>query len=131
MYDVLISPDFSLYVEDMLEVQNMYNVYRTRFVTAYWQHCGYQVIPTVSWGNPDSFHFCFEGLPTDSVIAVCGTGHEKSEKAHRLWCYGITELVKRKNPLKILVYGGRPCIIEGVNTEMVFMQDFINKRFRK
>ena len=41
-----------------------------RFVGAYWQTCGLPTIPTASWGALNSFSYCFEGLPCNSIIAT-------------------------------------------------------------
>lgn len=129
-YDYVIGPDFSLYLGIGWEVQNKYNIYKSRAITAYWQHCGLIVIPVATWGDAESFKYCFEGLPENSVIAVCGIGHNSSPWRHHLWCAAISELVRQKHPTKILVYGGKPCSIESVPVEMIFIEDFITKRFR-
>jgi hypothetical protein len=62
-------PDHSIFV-DVPDVVNMYNVYKSRFAGAYWQHCGYNVIPTLTYGNADSFRYCFDGFPERSVVAL-------------------------------------------------------------
>lgn len=129
-YDVVFAPDFSLYVDNKFEMMNRYNVYRSRFVGAYWQHCGLSVIPVASWGNADSFLYCFEGLPENSVIAVCGIGHDGNPQAHRLWCAAIRELVRQKKPTSIIVYGGNKCSVQGVNINLIFIPDYIHKNFR-
>jgi hypothetical protein len=59
-YRILLAPDFSLYADWPLAMQQ-WNVYRSRWCGRYWQELGFQVIPTVSWSTPESFDFCFEG----------------------------------------------------------------------
>lgn len=129
-YETIIGPDYSLYLGSGWEVQNKYNIYKSRAITAYWQYCGLKVIPVATWGDAESFNYCFEGLPENSVIAVCGIGHDCTPWRHHLWCAAIAELVRQKHPTKILVYGGKPCFIESVSVKMVFIEDFITKRFR-
>lgn len=80
-YELLLTPDYSLGV-DVPDFCNKRHLYMTRFVGAYWQQCGYNVLPTASWGNVDSFRYCFEGLPEQSLLAVSGMGHHKS-RAHK------------------------------------------------
>ena len=80
-FDYLYTPDFSLWRDLPTDFYNRENVYRTRFVGAYWQNCGFNVIPTASWGDLASFSYCFEGLPIHSVIAVSGMGNNKSVDA--------------------------------------------------
>ncbi len=129
-YQVLIAPDFSQHLGERWTSQNKINIYRTCVVAAYWQLCGMNVIPTASWGDANSFSYCFAHLPENSVIAVCGTGHGGNIQRHHLWVEAIRELVRQKHPIKILVYGGKPCKIERLDVELVFIEDFITKRFR-
>ncbi len=130
-YDVLFGPDYSLYLGDGWLMQNLYNVYKARAVTAYWQDCGMQVIPVATWGCANSFGYCFEGLPEYSVIAVCGIGHDRDALRHRLWTSALLELEKQKHPTTIIVYGGKPCTIKWLEARVIFIEDFITKKFRK
>jgi hypothetical protein len=50
-YRTLLTPDFSLYADWPLAVQQ-WNVYRNRWCGRYWQEAGFQIIPTVSWSTP-------------------------------------------------------------------------------
>lgn len=80
-FDYLYTPDLSLWRDLSTDFYNRENVFRTRFIGAYWQLCGCDVIPTASWGDLSSFSYCFEGLPMHSVIAVSGMGNRRSEDA--------------------------------------------------
>ena len=104
-YDYYFTPDLSLWVDLPTDFCNKENIYRTRFVGAYWQLCGYKVIPTASWGNADSFKYCYEGLPENSIIAVGGMGHHHCRAAESLWHYALQELERQKHPTLILIYG--------------------------
>lgn len=128
-FDYLFTPDYSLYVEEWLTRQNLDFVYRTRFIGAYWQRCGFGVIPTVSWGNADSFDYAFEGLPTGSVLAVCGTGHERCRAARMLWEYALRRIEEELSPILIIIYG-REAEVPGLHTPLMFIPDHITKRFR-
>lgn len=127
--DYLFTPDYSMYVDDKLTHQNIEFTYRTRFVGAYWQHCGFGVIPTVSWGNSNSFGYAFEGLPEHSVLAVCGTGHNRSHAHRELWEYGMRRMEEELSPVEIFVYGD---VVEvpGLHTPLRFIPDHITKHFR-
>lgn len=129
-YDSVFAPDFSLFLDKKFEIMNRFDVYRSRFVGAYWQYCGLNVIPVASWGSAESFSYCFEGLPEYSIVAVCGIGHDINLQAHRLWCGALQELVAQKHPTVIIVYGGNPCTVEGIGTEIIFIKDYIHKKFR-
>lgn len=128
-FDYYFTPDLSLWKDLPTEFYNKENVYRTRFVGAYWQKCGYNVIPTASWGNLNSFSYCFEGLPEYSVTGVSGMGNRKNTAAYNLWCYGLRRLEEAKSPTLIMVYG-QEIDIPGLNTPVKFIPDFISTRLR-
>lgn len=128
-FDYIFAPDYSLYV-DMPFAYNIGNLYKNRFISAYWQLCGYNVIPTASWGNADSFKYCFEGLPIDSFIAICGTGHYRNTSTRRLWEYGMREMELQLQPQMVFVYGP-PTEIPGFYTPIKFIEDYITHKFRK
>jgi hypothetical protein len=128
-YDYYFTPDLSLWVDLPTDFCNKENIYRTRFVGAYWQLCGYNVIPTASWGNADSFKYCFEGLPENSVIAVGGMGHHHCRAAESLWHYALQELERQKHPTLILIYGDEEDL-SYLATPVKFIPCFISKRLR-
>lgn len=127
-YDYYFTPDFSLWRDLPTEFCNMQNIYRTRFVGAFWQQQGFQVIPTASWGGLPSFAYCFEGIPENSIIAVSGQSNQKDLHAYNVFCYGLRRLEEEKSPLLFLVYG-REVKIPGLHTPIQFIPDFITKRY--
>lgn len=129
-YDILFAPDYSLYVGEQWYTQNLYNVYKARVVAAYWQYCGFKVIPVATWTDANSFNYCFRGLPKYSVLAVCGTGHGSNALRNRLWMEALLELERQKHPTTIIVYGGKHCAVKGLKANLMFLDDFITKRFR-
>jgi hypothetical protein len=102
-----LTPDFSLYTDHPAAVQ-LWNVFRSRWLGAYWQREGLQIIPTVSWATPASYDYCFLGLPSSSVLAVSTMGVLKHADAVRLWTLGFTEMVNRLNPAQVLCCGKLP-----------------------
>lgn len=128
-YRYVFTPDLSLWRNLQTEFFNMKNIFRTRFVGAYWQKCGFNVIPTASWGGLESFSYCFSGLPEESVIAVSGMGARKDQQSFDLWCYGIERLIIEKSPILLLIYG-EEFEIEGIDVPVKFIPSFISKRFR-
>lgn len=127
-YHTLFTPDHSLFV-DMPDAFNFTQIYKTRFAGAFWQNCGYNVIATASWGNVDSFNYCFEGLPQKSVIAICGIGIDWCRPATKLWEMGVRELVTQLSPSQIIVYGEERTV-SGVTTHMVFIPPYIKTKFK-
>lgn len=129
-FDFLFTPDYSLYVDEFLWHQNIDFTYRTRFVGAYWQNCGFNVIPTVSWGNANFFPIAIEGLPRYSILAVCGIGNKHSSVHLELWRYAIKYIEEHLEPLLMIVYG-EYVEVPGIHTPLKFIPDFISTHFRK
>lgn len=121
-FDSVLTPDFSLYMDMPLPMQ-AWNEYRRRALGRYWQRNGITVIPTLSWSVPESYGFCFGGLPDHSTYATSTVGVKRSDEAMAVWVDGMDEAIKRLDPERILLYGGNigyefPCeVVEyGVNT---------------
>jgi hypothetical protein len=105
-YRAVLSPDFSMYT-DMPEAIQLYNTFRNRWCGAYYADKGIRVIPTVNWGNENTFDFCFEGVAKGSVVAV--STYMVSESPHRkaqkeFFLKGYNEMLKRIEPEKIICY---------------------------
>ncbi len=130
-YDYLFAPDYSLFTDDDRYQQvNKQDIYRSRFIAAYWQQCGYQVIPTASWGDANSLKYCFEGLPENSVIAVCGIGHDQDNAHKALWNVAVNRLIEEKKPTTLVVYGGKQEDYRKLPVKVKYIPDFINQHFR-
>jgi hypothetical protein len=107
-YRILFTPDFSLYADWPLAMQQ-WNVYRNRWCGRYWQALGFQVVPTLSWSAPESFDFCFEGVPPNSLVAVSAVGVDMEEPFQRArFMAGFREMVERVSPSMVLAYGTLP-----------------------
>lgn len=97
-----LSPDFSLW-RDMPRAMQIWQVYRSRWCAAFWQHLGVEVVPTVTWGGTDTFEFTFDGLPCRSTLAISMVGVRKDGR--ELFLKGLKELVSRFEPTMLLCYG--------------------------
>ena len=104
-YDCILSPDFSLYM-DMPMPMKIWNIYRSRFIGAYYQSKGLRVIPTLSWAEKETFSFCFKGIPKGSIVSISTIGVKRDEEALQIWKDGVAEMIKQIEPSAILVYGG-------------------------
>lgn len=103
-YETLLTPDFSLYADHPLTVQ-IWNVYRARWCGAYWQSQAFQVIPTLSWSMPESYTFCFAGVPKRSLVAVSNVGIRRADYA--AFAQGYREMVEQLCPSRVLCYGSQ------------------------
>ncbi|GHU72072.1 hypothetical protein FACS189450_09200 [Spirochaetia bacterium] len=100
-YRQIISPDFSLLTDMPLAVQ-IFNTFRRRWCSAYWQEQGMIVIPAICWGDERSYEFCFDGISPGSIIAVStlGTGKIDAE-----FMKGYKIMLEKICPSKIICYG--------------------------
>ena len=103
-FDCFFTPDFSLYT-NMSHAQRIWNTYRSRLIGSFYQSQGMLVIPTVTWNEPDTFDYCFDGIMPESTVAVSTQGVHKRDDLMRIYRRGIHELTERKHPSIYLVYG--------------------------
>ena len=104
-FDCVLTPDFSLYMDMPLPMQQ-WNEYRRRALGNFWQRNGIEVIPTLSWSDQRSYGFCFDGLPKYSTVATSTVGVKRDEHARTIWCNGMKYGLERLQPSCVLVYGG-------------------------
>jgi len=127
-YQTVIAPDFSLYL-DQSRTLNLFQLYQNRVVTAAWQQQGLQVIPSVSWGNAESFEFCFDGLPQNSILSLGGLGNAHHKSMTELWEYGVQLTIERLHPTALIIYGAPKQLDLPVETH--YFEDFINSKLHK
>ena len=117
-FDVVLSPDFSLYT-DMPQAMKIWNVYRSRLLGQMMQRSGCRVIPTVSWAYVDSFDYCFEGIIPGSVVAVSTVGTMYSQECRNIFLRGFEAMIEKLNPDKIILYGKVPDELKSGNYEII------------
>lgn len=125
-YECMLSPDFSLYM-DMPMPMKIWNIYRSRLIGQYYQSQGIKVIPTLSWAEPETFQFCFEGIPQGSIVSISTIGVKKNKEALKIWKQGVDELIKRIKPSTILIYGGKLDYDYG-DTEVIYYENEVTER---
>ncbi|MEG1525825.1 MAG: DUF4417 domain-containing protein [Clostridia bacterium] len=105
-YKAVLSPDFSMYRE-MNPVMQLYNTFRNRWCGAYFASKGIRVIPTVSWGDENTFDFCFSGIPKGSTVAVSTymvSEHNNHSDQKEFFLKGYHEMLRRIEPERIICY---------------------------
>lgn len=131
MFKAVISPDFSLYTDFPMALQIL-SCYRRQWCGAYWQSLGLDVIPDVIWGEPDTFEWCFDGIPKYSTVAVSSVGvkqdAEWNGKENDLFKQGYEEMMKRLEPTAVLFYGD---MIEGLEGNIIQIPSFYAERREK
>ncbi|MCR4964838.1 MAG: DUF4417 domain-containing protein [Bacteroidales bacterium] len=103
-YRFVCAPDFSLYL-DMPMAAKIWNVYRSRLITAYWQKQGVKVVPTLQWAEPGTHDFCFRGIEMCGTVAVSTLGAAKHRVSREMWIVGMSEAIRQLHPTTIILYG--------------------------
>lgn len=108
----IITPDFSTY-QDFPYPIKIWNTYRMRaFGNWYGSICGRAVINNVRWGTAETYDYCFDGIPKNSIVAI-GTvgGSPRKLRDRRRFENGLQRMVDVLTPHTILVYGSAnyPC----------------------
>lgn len=111
-FQFVCTPDFSTYTDYPRALQ-IYNHYRKHWLGSYWQQNGITVIPTISWGDPDSYSWCFDGEPVGSAVAVSSVGTQQSKRTRELFLQGYGEMMKRLEPSVVYFYGSIPTACGG------------------
>ncbi len=120
-FEGVITPDFSTY-QDFPEPIKIYNTYRMRAFGYWLGKNGIAVINNVRWGTSETYRYCFDGIPKNSIVAIGTVGGSPRKYEDRVrFETGLNELVKILNPHTIVVYGSAnySCIeklkIQGIN----------------
>ena len=100
-YKAVLSPQFSLYKEMPMSLK-VFNTFKNRWCGAYFQKNGIKVIPSLAWGESDTFWFCFDGIEKGSIVAVSTLGVRKEKE---LFMQGYNELLRKIQPSAIICYG--------------------------
>ncbi|MDO5297085.1 MAG: DUF4417 domain-containing protein [bacterium] len=103
-----IGPDFSMY-HDMKRAQQLWNCWRNRALAYIMQKEGILTVPNACWSDEESLEWAFDGLPEDSLLAVTTQACMGQDYVLRqALLNGLHELVRRKHPRKLVVYGKFP-----------------------
>lgn len=113
-YKFVIGPDYSQYLNCPHPVR-IWNNYRNKVLMAWLQDMGVTVIPNVTWSDPYSYAYCFEGLPSNSIISINSMGALRDPVCRNLWLRGYREALEVLHPIHIIRYG-KP--IPGENKEI-------------
>lgn len=104
-FEGVITPDFSI-CQDFPEPLKLFNVYRMRAFGYWLGRQGLEVINNVRWGTEETWHYCFLGIPENSVVAIGTVASGLRRKANRpLFEEGFDELIRVVKPRAIIVYG--------------------------
>lgn len=100
-YAFLLSPDFSRYCE-MPVWQVLDAIGMNRWCGAVWQSLGCKVFPSVGWGTPYTYRFCFMGVERHSPVAVTTNGNRRAKRAY---LHGYDAMLEALDPSAIICLG--------------------------
>lgn len=126
-FECVLTPDFSLYL-DMPMAMKIWNVYRSHLIGQMMQDAGITVVPTLTWAEPATYDFAFDGIEQGGTVSVSTIGVKMDDENKTIWYNGMTEALRRIRPKGVLVYGGDigykfPCD--------VWVKQYDNKAFKR
>lgn len=102
----VVFPDFSQTIE-MPYWERFHNSCLNKALGAKFQRYGIKVVVNATWSLPDSYDYCFVGLPKHCVIAINSMGANKDGMTRYLWRRGYKKALETLEPSFILRYGPR------------------------
>ena len=101
----IITPDFSTF-QDFPDPIKRISTYKMRLF-GYWAGTqGVQVINNVRWGTDETFDYCFDGLPTNGILAIGTVGGSPYRIEDRCrFEIGLKKLIELLNPHTLIFYG--------------------------
>ncbi len=101
----IITPDFSTNF-DFPDPQKRFNTYRMR---AFGRWVGINDIPVINnvrWGTEETWEYCFDGIPYNSMVAIGTVASGLRKTSNRdIFEAGLYKMVEYINPHSIIVYG--------------------------
>lgn len=103
-FDSVVCPDFSIYT-NMPYPMKLWNIYRSRMLGYFWQRNGIKVIPNVTFSDPPSYRYCFDGIPQGGTIFISTVGMMRQTQAHEDIRKAFDIIQKKIKPSRILHLG--------------------------
>lgn len=103
----IIAPDFSVWRDDPIAVQ-LWNTYRNRWCSRYWQKAGFRVIPGLKGHFAKETHeWLNAGIPRGCPLVSinCRTG-TSSDTKRASWLRAVARGVEEVTPQAVMIYGG-------------------------
>lgn len=119
-YRFVCTPDFSIYSE-MDKWRKIENIAKNRWMGAFWQENEMLVVPTISWGKPSTFEYCFDGVEEGSIVAISTLGCKKAKKDFLI---GYEEMKKKIKPQAIICFDTP---FDEIEDEVIFV-DYLQSR---
>ena len=121
----ICTPDFSLY-DGLPLALKIWQTYRSRAIAWMMHDTHLPIIPTVSWGSPDTWEYCFDGLPTGGTLAVSTNGCFRGD-GRACFVAGYQEMIRRLRPDKMVVVGYLMPEIDAAPVSVVYLESYLQQ----
>ena len=96
-------------------MQKLWNSFRNKLMTAFFQRNGINAIPAPSWGDLTNIELYMEGWPRGSILAINSTGLGLDKRCRYIWLEGYNAMLDILKPIHIIRCGA---YIEGERKEI-------------
>ena len=129
-YNGIISPTFSIW-ENQPYALNVFNMYRSRWITRFYQECGVKVLIDARWADKSTYDLCFSGIQKNSPIIVNTVGTKMLDN-RKLFKDGFEVMLDRIQPSKLYVYGEfMPVKFDKYFSDVIYFESFWSKQRKK
>ena len=125
----VVGPDFSLFRDTPYPIQ-IWSHYKIQWIERYWQLYGINVIPNIVWSDVKSYEWCFDGVPTESVISISANGCMNNPADRSVFYRGYIKAQEVLKPKLILLHCAKG-FQEDVEAETMYPVKFVTYKFRR
>ena len=126
-YGNIVAPTFSVWVNQPYAL-NVFNMYRSRWCTRFYQEFGINVLVDVRWNDESSYDYMFSGIKKHSPVIVNTVGTHYVDN-RKMFVDGFEEMLRRIEPSKLYVYGEHmPVNFESYFDEVTYFDSFWKKQ---
>ena len=86
------------------------------------------MLPSVTWGEPDTYEWCFSWVPKGSAVVVSTVGCMQNKQATREFLKGYEKMLEMVEPYQVIIYGHRSDDIKAIYPEYVRVPDMMEMR---
>lgn len=102
-YGNIVSPTFSIWSNQPYAL-SLFNMYRSRWCSRYYQEFGINVLIDCRWSDEDSYEYAFSGIEKNSPVIVNTVGTKYLDN-RKMFIKGFYEMLRVIEPSKLYVYG--------------------------
>ena len=102
-YGNILSPTFSIWSNQPYAL-NLFNMYRSRWCTKFFQDAGINVLVDVRWSDESTYDYAFSGINRNTPVIVNTVGTKYLDN-RKMFVNGFEEMLRVLEPNKLYVYG--------------------------